>query len=325
MSIWKKLGIVLLCLLLLGSLGFLLFKDRILAPNDEGGVQQEIEPLGEGELEIIIEEPRKPETKAMRALELDASVLRGGTENALKKMGELGANALSIRVKSSDGKLHYSSTIPEAAVAEAVVGNTVSNGAIDDLLASGHHSIARVAALHDSTFAYRYSTDAAILQLQYPGVVWYDPDSTFWLDPEKDLTRGYLAGVVAECAALGFDEVLLDEFAYPSNGRQSNIDESGRTMTKGEALEGLAQELFETLQDSETLLSVELDAQTILDGGDETKGQNVASLAPYFDRIYVKTTAEQLPQLAEALSGTDVELIPILSEALPDMACMIGQ
>ncbi len=325
MSIWKKLAIVLLCLLLLASLGFLLFKDRILPPPGEEPERQEVEKLPEGELEIIIEEPRKPEATAMRALALDDAVLRGGTESALERMEELGANALCVRVKTADGKLYYSSAIPEAAEADAVAGNAVSDGAIGDLIASGHHTIARIAALHDSAFAYRYSTDAAVLQKQYPGVVWYDPDSTFWLAPEKELTRSYLARIAAECAALGFDELLFDEFAYPSNGRQSNIDESARTMTKEAALEALAAELFETLQGGDTLLSLELDAQTILSGGNEEKGQNVQTLALYFDRIYVKTTASQLPALKEALGSADVELVPILTEAAEDGACLIEE
>lgn len=316
---------MLLCLLLLSSIAFLLFKDRILAPREEKPTQQEMEKLPEGELEIIIEQPRLPEAKAMRALALDDSVLRGGTENAFKVMEKLGANALSVRIKTADGKLHYSSAIPEAAEAGAVVGNAVSDGAIGDLTASEYHTIARVTALHDSALAYRYPGETAILQLQHPGVVWYDPDSTFWLDPEKDWTRRYLAGVAAECAALGFDEVLLDEFAYPTSGRQSNIDESGRKVSKEEALEGLAEELFKTLQDSATLLSVELSAQTVLSGGNEGKGQNVHSLALYFDRIYVKTTAEQLPELQQALDGIDVELIPILTEAAKEGACLIEQ
>ena len=156
MSTGKKIGIVLLCLLLLSSIAFLLFKDRILAPKEEKPQQQEMEKLPEGELEIIIEQPRPPEAKEMRALALDDSVLRGGTENAFKAMEELGANALSVRIKSSDGKLQYSSAIAEAIEAGAVVGNAVSDGAIEDLTASEHHCIARIAALHDSTFAYRY-------------------------------------------------------------------------------------------------------------------------------------------------------------------------
>ena len=325
MSTGKKIGIVMLCLLLLSSIAFLLFKDRILDSKEEKPQQQEMENLPEGELEIIIEQPRPPEAKEMRALELDETVLRGGTESALARIEELSANALCVRVKTADGKLLYSSAIPEAAEADAVEGNAVSDGAISDLLASGHHSIARITALHDSAFAYRYSTEAAVLQLQYPGVVWYDPDSTFWLAPEKELTRSYLARIAAECAALGFDELLFDEFAYPSNGRQSNIDESARTMAKEAALEALAGELFETLQESNTLLSLELDEQTILSGGNEAKGQNVQTLALYFDRIYVKTTVSQLPALREALDGVDVELIPILSEAAKEGACLIEE
>ncbi len=335
MSIWKKLLIVLLCLLLLGSIAFLLLQDRILGPD--GGIelpwkkentadeQKEIEKLPEGQLVIIIEEPRRPETKDMCAQELGAEVLRGGTESALAALEESGANALVVRVKDSAGRLYYSSAIPEAAQAGAVVGNAVSDGAISDLVGSKYYTIARIAALHDSAFAYRYPADAAVLQLQYPGVVWYDPDSTFWIAPEKELTRSYLAGIAAECASLGFDELLFDEFAYPSNGRQSNIDVSAREMSMEDALKTLAAELQNALADSKTKLSLELDAQTILNGGNEKKGQDIETLSRYFDRIYVETSEAQFPALAEVFKDLDTELIPILSEARDEGSCLLKE
>ena len=328
MSIWEKLLIVLLCLLLLSSIGFLLLKDRILDLAEEKETvteQKKPEPLADGELEIIIEEPRKPEKAFLCAVELDQSVLRGGTESALAALKESGANAFALRLKGPDGQLHYSSSIPEAQEAGVIVGNSVSDGAISDLISADYHSIARITALHDSAFAYRYSTDAAVLQLQYPGVVWYDPDSTFWLAPEKELTQSYLSRIAMECAALGFDEVLFDEFAYPSNGRQSNIDERGRTLSRAEAVETLAAAVFEALGDTQTLLSIELDAKTVLAGGDESKGQIVERLALCFDRIYVKTTATELPKLEKVFEALDVEFIPILREERETGAFLLAQ
>ena len=326
MSIWKKLGIGVLVLLLLGSIGFLAFRDRILSTErTEKEEQQMLEKLPEGELEIIIEEPKKEEKTALFAIEADASVLRGGTQSLLDRASELGANAIAVRLKDTAGKLHYTSDIPEAQEAEAVVGNAVSDGAIEDLVNSKYHTVARVTALHDSAFAFRYPDGAAVQQLQYPGVVWYDPDSTFWLAPEKELTGSYLSRIALECASLGFDELLLDAFAYPSNGRQSNIDERGRTVTRSEAVEALAQELFRALEDTQMLLSLELDAQTVLAGGDEEKGQNVEQLSLCFDRIYVKTTASELPKLEKVFAALDVEFVPILTEVREDGAFLLSK
>lgn len=326
MSIWKKLGIGVLVLLLLGSIGFLAFRDRILSPErTEKEEQQILEKLPEGELEIIIEEPKKEENSAFFAIEADASALRGGTQSLLDRASELGANAIAVRLKDAAGKLHYTSDIPEAQKAEAVVGNAVSDGAIEDLVNSKYHTVARVTALHDNAFAFRYPDDAAVQQLQYPGVVWYDPDSTFWLAPEKELTGSYLSRIALECAALGFDELLLDAFAYPSNGRQSNIDERGRAVTRSEAIEALAQELFRALEDTQMLLSLELDAQTVLAGGDEEKGQNVEQLSLCFDRIYVKTTASELPKLEKVFAALDVEFVPILTEVREDGVFLLSK
>lgn len=328
MSIWKKLGVGVLLLLLLASISFLAFRDRILgekAERTEKEEQQMLEKLPEGELEIIIEEPKKEEKTTFFAIEADASVLRGGTQSVLDRAQALGANAIAVRVKDASGKMHYSSAIPEAQDAEAIVGNAVSDGAIEDLVASKYHTVARVTALHDSAFAFRYPDGAAVQQLQYPGVVWYDPDSTFWLAPEKELTGSYLSRIALECAALGFDELLLDEFAYPSNGRQSNIDESGRAMSRSEAIEALAQELFRSLEDTQMRLSLELDAKTVLAGGNEEKGQNVEALALCFDRIYVKTTASELSRLEKVFAVLDVEFVPILTEVREDGAFLLSE
>ena len=133
--------------------------------------------------------------------------------------------------------------------------------------------------------------------------------------PEKPAARQYIVSVARECAELGFDELLFDEFGYPTRGRLNNIDESARTLSKSAALAQLAEELRSGTQAYGVRLSVQLDAATVLAGGNETAGQDLAALAAAFDRIYVETTAEQLPALTAALEPYDAELVPILSEA----------
>ena len=114
---------------------------------------------------------------------------------------------------------------------------------------------------------------------------------------------------------MGFDELLFDSFGYPPGGRLSNIDTSGRTMSMQEALSLLADELRESVKEQGVRLSVELDAETVLAGGNEKTGQSLPLLAEKFDRIYVRTTAEELPALRSAVEPYEVELVPILMEA----------
>ena len=53
----------------------------------------------------------------------------------------------------------------------------------------------------------------------------------------------------------------------------------------------------------------------MLAGGNEKTGQSLPLLAEKFDRIYVRTTAEELPALRSAVEPYEVELVPILTEA----------
>ncbi len=280
------------------------------------------------DLEIIIEEPAPPEPHArtvLHARELDASALQGGSTKALAALAEEDVNALVIPVKNSRGQLLYPSQLSDAAKIGAVAGGSIAAAAIAELKAANYALIARIATLHDSLFAYAHMTDAAVEQIKYRGYVWYAPDETFYLAPEKVLTRRYLTDIAVECAQLGFDELLLDEFAYPTQGRLSNIYTAARTVTQTQALTTLATELRSALKSYDVRLSVVMDAETVLAGENEISGQSLPDFAQIFDRIYVPATPEQLPALREALGEYPAELVPILHEAIEDGDYLIGQ
>lgn len=279
------------------------------------------QPTGQ-ELEIVIEQPEgeaaseapaQPAPSAaqpLRAQELDASALLGSMERDLAALPDA-VNAVAIRVKTVGGDLLYPSALQLAIDAGAVQGSSIARSAIEDLNASGYYTIARLSALHDSRFSFAHMTDAAVLQKAYKNNIWYAPDSSFYLAPEKELTREYLTAIAAEVAELGFDELLFDEFGYPAAGRLNNIDDSARTVSMPEALTTLADNLRETAADHNVRLSVLMDEETVLSGGNEKSGQELASLANLFDRIYVPTTEAQLPALQAALEPYTAELIPV--------------
>lgn len=276
------------------------------------------------ELEIVIEEPDAPPVVPLHAQELDPSALTGTISRTLKALPK-DVNAVAVRLKTVNGDLLYPSALPEAIEANAVAGDKTVGSAIQSLTGSNYYTIARLSTLHDSRFAPAHKADAAIQQKAYKGEIWYAPDSTFYLAPEKELTRQYLANIASEVASLGFDELLLDEFGYPSNGRLYNIKTDEREMTQEEALALLADNMREMLRDSGTKLSLVMDEKTVLAGSDAKTGQNLADLAVRFYRIYVPTTEEKVPELLAALAPYTAELVPILDAAPAEGVYLISQ
>lgn len=275
-------------------------------------------------LEIVIEEPEPMADVPLHARELDASALSGSMARELEALPE-SVNAVAIRLKTVEGDLLYPSSLTDAIEAKVVTGGSIARSAIEDLIGSGRYAIARIAALHDSRFASARKLEAAILQKAYKNSVWYAPDSSYYLAPEKELTREYLSAIAAEVAAMGFDELLFDEFGYPAAGRLSNIDASARDMTQQEALSLLAGNLRDAVLDYDVTLSVVMDEATVLSGGNEKSGQVLSMLATSFDRVYVPTTPERLPELQAALEPYTAELVPILAEPLAEGAYLISQ
>ena len=299
--------IVLLCLILLAAVGFLVLQ-RYAVYGSDGSIRFDL-PWKQ------TEEPSGPSAPDGASRTPDAPDDSPDIADAALTAVPEGANAVALRVKNAQGELLYDSALQEAIDVNAVKGGSGANAVIEALTGSEVYTIARINATHDSLYSFAHMADAGVLQLNYAGYIWYDPDSTFYLAPEKPAARQYIVSVARECAELGFDELLFDEFGYPTRGRLNNIDESARTLSKSAALAQLAEELRSGTEAYGVRLSVQLDAATVLAGGNEAAGQDLAALAAVFDRIYVETTAEQLPALTAALEPYDAELVPILSEA----------
>ena len=270
-------------------------------------------------LEIVVEEPSETN---LYACELDESVLRGSWEATVETLDKQ-INAVAVRVRAADGTLSYDSQIKDAIDCGAVVGSSVARAAIKELTESDYYTIACFSALHDNYFSFAHMVDAAVQQINYGGYIWYAPDSTFYLAPEKQATRSYLAALASEVAEMGFDELLLDEFGYPTVGRLSNVKTDERTMTQSAALCLLADEMKAAIGSSK--LSVRVDEETFLAGSNEASGVNIAELLKHVDRIYVETSAEQLDALRELAEKYGCELIPILADAAPDGSYFIAK
>ena len=104
-----------------------------------------------------------------------------------------------------------------------------------------------------------------------------------WLDPTKPETLRYITDLAEECARLGFDEILLDWFLYPTSGDQTALDlPADRTAV----LKDFAQALEKQLPEG-TVLSVVLRETPAADNG-----LTPELLTACFDRVYVMPEAD---------------------------------
>lgn len=169
------------------------------------------------------------------------------------------------------------------------------------------HTIARLSCLLDSRAA---NADVEGRGLKNTGgYIFYDGNNLNWLDPAKEGTRTYVGQLVVECAALGFDEILLTDFTFPTEGKLDKIQYPEEGMEA--SLSGLLTSLRTTLDQAgyeDVLLSVELPAETVLTGRDETAGLVLEEIAPLVDRVYARTIEGQAEALSDAVTAAGGKL-----------------
>ncbi|MBQ2830608.1 MAG: hypothetical protein IJF15_06295 [Oscillospiraceae bacterium] len=328
--------VILLLLLLIGALAFL-FIQRYVVYEDGGGIRIDLpffkaeddpppandpppappEELTVGTQDEAPTEPPAEEDPAPvplvvgKMVVFDPAILHGGWEAALEAAAQGGANAFVLPLKESDGILRYPSSLTSALAAQTTSADSAAEEALAGLLDSDLYAVARINALHDNAFARANMTAAAICQLT--GYVWYDHYSTHWLDPNKVAARAYIVEIAEECADMGFDEILFDEFRFPDKGRMNRIDTSAMTMTKPEALALLADELRAALDARGVKMSVVVRAEVLESGANETSGETVEMLFEKFDNVYVEGSLEAFAALQSQLGENAAKMIPMLS------------
>ncbi len=91
---------------------------------------------------------------------------------------------------------------------------------IAQLKSKGHYLIARIPAFQE--YWYILDDEQGRVPLGLPkeggsGSLWMDPDGPcYWLNPSADGTLTYLVQIIGELRAMGFDEVVLQDFRFPN-------------------------------------------------------------------------------------------------------------
>ena len=301
--LWKKVVAVLLILVIILAVAFMVLQDRVV--YDDTGTPHLPRPAGQeetagsrpvdpGELDITVEQ-LEPEKEPLRAVELAELP---GAENLSGAVPAGEYDAVAVSVKDDAGRTYHTSEAQRTAIAALTGGDC--------------RTIARVSCFLDPKAA---KTDVEGMGLKNTsGYLFYDGNNTNWLDPGKAAARQYLCGIAKELADLGFDELLLTNVSYPTEGKIDKID-YGEAL-KPAALADFLREVRETVGEDVTV-SIELPAGTILSGSDPVSGIVVADLAPLADRIYAVTDAVTASALEQAVRSAceTTEFVAEVSDA----------
>ncbi len=300
---WKFVLAVVLILVILAAICVIFLQQHIV--YDEMGTphlplpwqEQQESPEEPDKIEVTIQKPELQQEIYGTAVPVGVLTQERWQE---MELGELDAcNAVAFTAKDSEGNVYFDS---RTAVTGTVEIAEDTEAVLADMVASSYYTIARLACFADPKAA---NSDIEGMGLKNTGgYIFYDGNNNQWLNPDKEETQAYLGGLAVELAKLGFDEILLTDFSFPTEGKLDKIaypavgmQASLRTFLTAmrNMLDGASYE--------HVALSVELPAEVISTGYDEAAGLVLADIVTRVDRIYAQTTQEQIGELSEAVAA----------------------
>lgn len=264
---------------------------------------------------LTIQEPERTDVRAVR---LPVGPLTDWAEAwAQASDGHSGCNAAVYTVKAPDGSVYLDSQAVLPGALKTVEGTGAAVG--DMLKADGVYAVAEIACFRDPIAA---SAELESMGLKNTGgYVFYDRNGDRWLDPAKPAARQYLIDLASGCAAMGFDEILLTDVSYPTEGKLNKIDYGAAAAalpgSLTDEITSFLKQMQAALAEYDVKLSVLLPTDFLL-SGDPTgvSGQSLAEIAPLADRIYAavdNASAVEHLQAAVTAAGKDTELVPVLA------------
>ena len=249
-----------------------------------GGSQSEPEPQSDGAaVTLTVEE-----------------VLNG---SASARLEELQAEALVLEMKDQMGRLGWSS-------AERIAGQSGVNGPAEagEGLSRWNggevYTIARVHCFRDDTVPYYRNP----LALRWAGNDWNwrDELGLRWTSPAQEEVRAYNAALCGELAAMGFDEIVLEEFYFPIGGKLDTIrrGESYNPSQFTAQVEDFLTRVRAAVEPYGTKISLRVGRST-LEGGETASGVTPQLLEEYAHRIWVEADGQN-PAPLDLLEGAGI-------------------
>lgn len=250
----------------------------------------------------------EPTDPPLHAVSLPRTALYDGTAQA--QVDAAGGNAAIFDMKAEDGTLGYVSDLTLAKDLSTSDSNPAINAAIQTLTGGKLYTVARVSCFKDDAAPYR---DNSLAIKTNSGYNWRDPGNLRWTSPANETVRQYLADICVELARLGFDEIVLDNAGYPTEGHLDYI-KSGPAYDKAQLstiVDGFYQQVKSALAPyPDVKLSIRT-TEGALDGTDLLSGQTAASLTASANRLWVAPAAKDITDYTRLLTAAGLEDVDI--------------
>lgn len=227
-------------------------------------------------------EPEAPPETGDYLLELPVSDVIGGT--AAARLEEAGAEALVLQVKDPSGRLVWNSGQYPARLA-GVNAPQSNSDALKQWNEGEVYTIARVCCFRDDSVPY-FMNDLALRKGEYN---WRDELGLRWLSPAQEDAQAYIAGLCGELAALGFDEILLEQCHFPVRGSVENIRQGDRYDPEHftDELEDLLDQIRQAVEPYGAKVSLRVERGT-LTREESVSGVTAPLLERYAHRIWME-------------------------------------
>ena len=145
----------------------------------------------------------------------DAEALEDGVGIVLEQVKALPVSTpIMIDVKNPKGGFFYSSSV--STKRDSYIDTATMDQLIAYLKDNQYYAIARLPALRDYEYGLNHVPDGLPTA---GGYLWADDDYCYWLNPSSQGTMTYLISIVTELKALGFDEVVFEDFYFPETDK----------------------------------------------------------------------------------------------------------
>lgn len=221
-----------------------------------------------------------------------------------------------LEMKDETGQLAWASQT-ETAVNYGTYGTADVTETIAALHEQGMTVAAQISCCADTLLGTRNWT--VTLQTA-SGEAYTDDDGVLWLDPYNGTVRAYLEDIVAELAAMGFDEIILADLYHPIAGEGESFTYSVSLQTDPDPVAAiclLGQRLVTAAEDTDTAVSVLLDTDSLRNGNGSKTGQDIEIFWRLFARLYCPTSADMVTSdkeltVAEINAGSaDIRFVPV--------------
>lgn len=120
------------------------------------------------------------------------------------------SDALMLDMKTLTGRYLYATGLPGTERTETDLTSLVSELSKRPNLTL----IAKIPAFSDSAHALTDFSQSLPIR---GGALWMDKNGSYWLDPAGADVPNYLISIARELYAIGFDEIVFDEFTFPQS------------------------------------------------------------------------------------------------------------